>query len=42
LEPPDSLAAKDQVGTESAHEHLPTAHGFDELFGNLYHSNAEG
>ena len=22
-------------------EHLPTAHGFDEFFGNLYHLNAE-
>jgi arylsulfatase A-like enzyme len=22
-------------------EHVPTAHGFDELFGNLYHLNAE-
>src|SRR3954465_5650599 len=22
-------------------EHLPTAHGFDEFFGNLYHINAE-
>jgi arylsulfatase len=22
-------------------EHLPTAHGFDELYGNLYHLNAE-
>src|SRR6202166_849730 len=22
-------------------EYLPTAHGFDELFGNLYHLNAE-
>jgi arylsulfatase A-like enzyme len=22
-------------------EHLPTAHGFDEFFGNLYHHNAE-
>src|SRR5687767_8877799 len=23
------------------HEHLPTVHGFDEFFGNLYHLNAE-
>ena len=23
-------------------EHLPTMHGFDEFFGNLYHLNAEG
>lgn len=23
------------------HEHLPTMHGFDEFFGNLYHLNAE-
>ena len=22
-------------------EHLPTNHGFDEFFGNLYHLNAE-
>ena len=22
-------------------EHLPTMHGFDEFFGNLYHLNAE-
>ena len=22
-------------------EHLPTVHGFDEFFGNLYHLNAE-
>ena len=22
-------------------EHLPTAHGFDEFFGSLYHLNAE-
>jgi arylsulfatase A-like enzyme len=22
-------------------EHVPTAHGFDEFFGNLYHLNAE-
>ena len=22
-------------------QHLPTAHGFDEFFGNLYHLNAE-
>ncbi len=22
-------------------EHLPTKHGFDEFFGNLYHLNAE-
>jgi arylsulfatase len=24
-----------------ANEHLPTVHGFDEFFGNLYHLNAE-
>src|SRR4029078_9589470 len=25
----------------TANEHLPTVHGFDEFFGNLYHLNAE-
>ena len=26
---------------ETANEFLPTEHGFDEFFGNLYHLNAE-
>jgi arylsulfatase A-like enzyme len=30
---------KNHVGDRN--EHLPTAHGFDEFFGNLYHLNAE-
>jgi arylsulfatase len=30
---------KDHCGDRD--EHLPTAHGFDEFFGNLYHLNAE-
>ena len=27
--------------TRRSNEHLPTVHGFDEFFGNLYHLNAE-
>lgn len=30
---------KNHLGDQD--EHLPTAHGFDEFFGNLYHLNAE-
>ena len=30
---------KNHLGDQD--EHLPTAHGFDEFFGNLYHMNAE-
>ncbi|MEZ4597164.1 MAG: sulfatase-like hydrolase/transferase [Chloroflexota bacterium] len=30
---------KNHVGDRN--EHLPTVHGFDEFFGNLYHLNAE-
>jgi arylsulfatase len=36
--------ATDQFGKNhlgDRDEHLPTAHGFDEFFGNLYHLNAE-
>jgi arylsulfatase len=30
---------KSHVGDRN--EHLPTVHGFDEFFGNLYHLNTE-
>jgi len=30
---------KNHLGDQD--EHLPTNHGFDEFFGNLYHLNAE-
>src|ERR1700740_2974796 len=33
------LFGKNHLGDRN--EHLPTVHGFDEFFGNLYHLNAE-
>ena len=33
------LFGKNHLGDRD--EHLPTNHGFDEFFGNLYHLNAE-
>ncbi len=32
---------KNHLGLGDRDEHLPTNHGFDEFFGNLYHLNAE-
>ena len=36
--PPASLA---RIILGDRDEHLPTAHGFDEFYGSLYHLNAE-
>jgi len=37
-EAPDRFG-KNHLGDRN--EHLPTMHGFDEFYGNLYHLNAE-
>ena len=36
---PPGQFGKNHLGDKD--EHLPTNHGFDEFFGNLYHLNAE-
>ena len=36
---PTGQFGKNHLGDRD--EHLPTNHGFDEFFGNLYHLNAE-
>ena len=36
---PPAQFGKNHLGDQD--EHLPTNHGFDEFFGNLYHLNAE-
>ena len=36
---PPAQFGKNHLGDRD--EHLPTNHGFDEFFGNLYHLNAE-
>src|SRR5580704_9032304 len=41
IAPVSSIASRSLCRSWRSAEYLPTVHGFDEFFGNLYHVNAE-